>query len=103
MDAFNRTRAEADSGYKDSQFKCFGMGKLPDLNLNIYFINHIILKYFTEYPLGCEKYYGPHPLECLETIWDSVKCLVEGNKHPSKLTNQEHEILDNKNLRYPLI
>ena len=52
-----------------------------------------------EYPENCTKYYGPHPFECLETMWEDVNCLHEGTKYPFKLTSSEKNDFDEMNLR----
>lgn len=59
-----------------------------------------VISLFTEYPLHCTRYYGPHPMPCLETIWKSVKCLPEGHRYPSKLATTELDRLDVTDLRY---
>nr|XP_039270628.1 uncharacterized protein LOC120345301 [Styela clava] len=73
----NLTAEEADNANKESQLKCFGM----------------------EYPLYCTLYYGPHPVKCLVTIWQSVACLYLGSRHPQKLTRDELLRIDTLNLR----
>nr|XP_039270636.1 uncharacterized protein LOC120345307 [Styela clava] len=74
---YNTTSSKADNEDVESQKKCFGM----------------------EYPNHCVKYYGPHPHECLETIWESFRCLNEGTKHPDKLTQMEIYSFDGMDLR----
>lgn len=54
----------------------------------------------SEYPEHCIRYYGPHPVECLVTIWDSLECLIEGIHHPSKLGTDELLRIDDLNIRY---
>ncbi|XP_077971809.1 uncharacterized protein LOC144425906 [Styela clava] len=74
---FNSTKSSADNGNVGNQTNCFGI----------------------EYPLHCTKYYGPHPLDCLITIWDSARCLIEGHKHPNKISDEELDRHNNMNLR----
>nr|XP_039272236.1 uncharacterized protein LOC120346535 [Styela clava] len=74
---FSDVRQEADSDNDEMQLKCFGM----------------------EYPDNCTKYYGPHSVECLETIWDIATCLPEGDDYPHNRTQEELNDLDILNLR----
>nr|XP_039272246.1 uncharacterized protein LOC120346545 [Styela clava] len=74
---FKVIRNDADNNNKESQVYCFGM----------------------EYPLHCLKYYGPHPVNCLETMWISARCINEGKKHPTKLSQTDLTRLDGNNLR----
>ncbi|XP_077971339.1 uncharacterized protein LOC120346538 [Styela clava] len=74
---FNYTYLVADNGDSNEQTFCFGI----------------------LYPSNCEKYYGPHTVECLETIWLSVSCLEEGSKYPSKLDMTELDRLNGLNIR----
>ena len=57
-------------------------------------------KSFTVYPEHCENYYGPHSVECLETMWYSAQCLVKGSELPRNLTTEQHAELDSKDLRF---
>nr|XP_039272245.1 uncharacterized protein LOC120346544 [Styela clava] len=74
---FRNIRNAADSANQDSQMYCFGM----------------------KYPLHCLKYYGPNPVNCLETIWKSARCIEEGVKHPPKLEESELTRRGKQNLR----
>lgn len=56
--------------------------------------------FVSEYPDNCTNYYGPHPVDCLVTIWLTANCLSAGHKYPYNLTLGELEVLDNMNLRY---
>ncbi|XP_077971340.1 uncharacterized protein LOC144425696 [Styela clava] len=74
---FNYTFAASDSGDVATQTFCLGI----------------------VYPANCNKYYGPHSVECLETIWLSAKCLKEGSRFPDKRDENELERLDELNIR----
>ncbi|XP_077971333.1 uncharacterized protein LOC120346548 [Styela clava] len=74
---FQTVKDSADNGNKADQNSCFGM----------------------EYPTGCSKYFGPHSISCLETIWKTVQCLPEGQKYPQKLSSTELNDLNKKNIR----
>lgn len=52
------------------------------------------------YPDGCVRYYGSHPIECLETIWIDASCVAEGTRYPNKLSSLELSRIDDLNLRY---
>lgn len=67
------------------------------------FTNTKFVNIHLEYPNNCTYYYGPHPVECLVTIWLSVNCLPDGYKYPLKLNDTELDILDNMNLRYKIL
>lgn len=60
-----------------------------------YFINVISV-----YPQNCTKFYGPHQLDCLVTIWINATCVVEGYKYPRKLSTSRLNELDTWNIRY---
>lgn len=55
--------------------------------------------FLSVYPDFCENYYGPHPTECLETMWNSSKCLPQGYLYPDKLDSNQHSKLDATNIR----
>ncbi|XP_039272238.2 uncharacterized protein LOC120346537 [Styela clava] len=74
---FNDTFISADNGDTDNQTFCLGIA----------------------YPNGCTNYYGPHPIECLKTIWLSAKCLQEGIKYPDKRESSDIARLDILNIR----
>nr|XP_039272237.1 uncharacterized protein LOC120346536 [Styela clava] len=74
---FNFTFTTADNGDEENQTHCLGI----------------------VYPANCNNYYGPHSVECLETIWLSSKCLEEGNKFPVKRDEVELDRLDDLNIR----
>lgn len=54
---------------------------------------------FQVYPDGCTNYYGPHPVECLVTMWISANCVQQGYKYPEKLSKIRLKQLDTWNIR----
>lgn len=44
---------------------------------------------FVDLPDTCPTYYGPHTVECLNTVWGLAGCLPEGEKYPAKLSQFE--------------
>lgn len=52
------------------------------------------------YPVNCTKYYGPHPVDCLVTIWHGATCLRQGYKYPKKLSTERMLEIDQWNIRY---
>ena len=44
-------------------------------------------------------YYGPHSIDCLETLWNNASCLSEGDMFPTKLERSQRETLDSMNIR----
>ncbi|XP_077971341.1 uncharacterized protein LOC144425697 [Styela clava] len=74
---FNNTFVAADNGDPDNQTFCMGM----------------------VFPANCTNYYGPHPIDCLETIWLSVKCLAQGSKYPEKRDTADLNRLDTFDIR----
>jgi len=55
---------------------------------------------FSEFPQGCKSYYGPHTMECYETIWTDVGCVEEGFNYTPNTSMLSIEALKNLNLRY---
>lgn len=53
-----------------------------------------------EYPSNCTKYYGPHSLACLESIWEYAHCIPEGHAHPTNISSSELIRHDSMNLRW---
>lgn len=41
----------------------------------------------TEFPAGCERYFGQYSVACLTSIWSSVNCFPEGTGSPHKLSS----------------
>nr|XP_039272238.1 uncharacterized protein LOC120346537 [Styela clava] len=74
---FNITFIAADNGDPENQSFCLGIS----------------------YPTNCVNYYGPHSIECLKTIWLSVKCLEDGTKYPEKISTAEVARIDKLNIR----
>lgn len=97
----NITRELSDNGDVEKQLECFGLGK----NDNQWFCNllHLLLicssLFFLVYPENCTKYYGPHPVDCLITMWRTATCLQEGYKYPQKLSSTRLNELDAWNIR----
>lgn len=56
--------------------------------------------YISVYPSNCELYYGPHSIECLDTMWTSATCLLNGTAHPSKRNTTQLSSLDSTNIRW---
>lgn len=54
------------------------------------------------YPMNCTKYYGPHSLSCLVTMWTAATCLPAGYKFPGKLTTDRLSEFDTWNIRFVL-
>ena len=55
---------------------------------------------YTVLPSHCGTYYGPHSLECLETLWLESGCLIEGHATPSNLTADRLASLGAMNIGY---
>ena len=55
---------------------------------------------FLEFPPQCDKFDGPHPLECYDAVWKEVGCLDVGHKQIERLSLAEIGDLNSKNLRY---
>jgi len=58
---------------------------------------------FLEFPYGCQHYRGPHSPACVVTIWREVGCVDDGWKHPSNLTTEQWDILNNMDLRLVIV
>ncbi|XP_078486412.1 uncharacterized protein LOC144744922 [Ciona intestinalis] len=65
-------KSGADGGNDDHQLNCYGL----------------------VFPQNCDRYYGPHSVDCLATVWESKGCLSKGTKAPVKLDTSERDILD---------
>lgn len=57
---------------------------------------------FAEFLDNCTNYYGPHSVDCLITIWESLGCLSLGSAYPPKLLQADFDDLSTKNLRLVL-
>lgn len=55
------------------------------------------------YPQNCTRYYGPHSIDCLITMWRTATCLQEGYKFPDKLTSVRLDELDAQNIRFVML
>ena len=50
------------------------------------------------FPLGCNSYVGPNPVECYRTIWIETGCVREGYASPDNMSRQ-NAFLDKSNLK----
>jgi len=66
--------------------------------LNFEFAANLIPIALLGFPAGCVFFKGPHPLECLETVWRDSDCLEEGWKAPANLKTPEMDALDLLNI-----
>lgn len=102
MIEYNRTKSSADSGNQTEQLRCFGLGethpKIAKINIKIFNIFNL-----TEYPTGCETYYGPYSVACLTSIWSSVKCFREGTGSPDKLSSSVISSYTGLGLRFEIL
>lgn len=48
-------------------------------------MNHFFI--LKDFPDTCPTFYGPHSVQCLNTVWLSVGCLPEGENYPQKLSS----------------
>ena len=55
---------------------------------------------FSAFPEGCHFYLGPHFDECLLALWRRSNCLDSGYGNPLNYTTQQHNIINNFDLRY---
>ena len=57
-------------------------------------------KYFViGFPSGCVYYEGPHPLECMDSVWQMVGCIDVGSKRPQDLPSFEFLALSRMTLK----
>nr|XP_026695983.1 uncharacterized protein LOC108950895 isoform X20 [Ciona intestinalis] len=73
---FETIRMHADGGNKDKGLECYGV----------------------VYPDNCTSYHGPHSIDCLITIWETVDCKVKGLHYPGNLTTADADALKSMNL-----
>lgn len=98
---FNNTFTLADNSDSVRQLFCLGIGE----HLQAWYILQkltimYVIFYNVEYPEDCDNYYGPHSMECLKTMWNESKCVVEGYQYPQNLSTEELQTLDILNIRY---
>jgi len=53
---------------------------------------------FTEFPVHCMQYRGPHSLVCYTFLWEDVGCLREGWHDPGNVTQRQNATLQALNL-----
>ena len=94
---FNRTANSAENGNDADQLACYGMRNILFQREKHFYSS--IQSLFSEYPTNCTSYYGLHDVTCLETIWLSTLCLLNGTGFPPKLDQLELNKYANMNLR----
>ena len=57
-----------------------------------------LLLNFAEFPFSCEQYRGPFNTECLETIWQNIGCLLQGENAPKNYVKRQREAVMKMNL-----
>lgn len=72
------------------------MKKMP-VKFILYF--SVFFSIILEYPNKCTKYYGPHSMGCLETLWNYAHCVSQGAAYPGKISSSELARHDSMNLR----
>lgn len=95
-------RDNSDDGDTDSQLFCFGLGNYLVNLLPKQIFLLISLSYATVYPDNCTRYYGPHPVSCLITMWKNATCLALGYKYPEKLSTSRLTEIDTWNIRFEI-
>ena len=72
--------------------------------LLLFFIQ-VLLKttfFFSEFPLFCDYYYGPHEVGCLQNVWTEAGCGEDGKLHPDTYNVNTFSDLNTMTLRYEL-
>lgn len=100
MNETNVTREAADNADVESQLECFGLGRYYQKFSTWTIVGYVFLYTFLVYPENCTKYYGPHSIACLVTMWEAATCLPQGYKYPEKLSSSRVDELDTWNIRF---
>ena len=77
----------------DTKFKFSGKKQADHIFFSQYFFGFLV------FPPSCTSYFGPHSLQCYNTIWMSVGCYLNGFGAPTNATASIVDTLNGLNLR----